>query len=200
MTDRRERELERQAAAGDAQAAERLYWLLLRSSDTSTLMDRLIEAAIHLELRAAGVNQEGVTVYQKINFVRGRPLQTIEPEDLDADRRYWSEIDVDSDLHRIPRAVRQPGFITYCTESGSVYRVQQDGQWERVVQLSAPPPGRPFHVVATLSERDALEVGSGEACLVLVNRGVYRSEIRQNRHSSSRTVHWQSVRIERRPG
>lgn len=193
MSDRGERELERRAQAGDASAAERLYWKVVRASTGPQVMDRLIEAVIQLQ------TSRTPSVFEKIAFLRGQPVQAVEPEALDLLQRRWSEIEGFGDLHRIPRTVRQPGFTTYCAGDDCVYRYQASGEWERVVRLSAPPPGRPLHVVQTLRDRDELEVGSREACYVLANRGVYRSSLSTNKYSRAGTVHWQSIRFERGP-
>jgi hypothetical protein len=203
VSDRQERELEKLVAGGDYDAAERLYWMLLRSRSGAVLMDRLIEAAVRVELRASGVSGQDldVSIQHKLAFVRGQPVGEVREEEAAQERAYWSIINVTSDLHRIPRVARQPGFTVYSREDRGVYRYQADGQWTRLVQLSAAPPGRPFYVVDTLSQRDNMEAESGSACLVLANRGVYKCSVhRDNPHASAATRHWDSVRFERRPG
>jgi hypothetical protein len=176
---------------GDVDAAERLYWSLHRSADHVTLMDRLIEAAICTETK-----KRSATIWQKLAFMRGESVMDSSPQQVERAQQEWSVIVEAGQLHRIPREVRQPGFTTYCQQDTSVYRYGPDRQWKRLVRLSAAPPGRPFHVVDTLAERDALDVRSGASCLVLANRGIYRSQIRKNDFSESETVHWQSIRFE----
>lgn len=190
--DKRLQELERAAEKGDAQAAERLYWESMRLYSGPQLFDRLIEAVITLQTKQAP------DVHQKLAFLRGRPVRERSPEQLERIRRRWTTVGSPGDLHRIPRDVRQPGFTTYCTADQCVYQLAGNGEWERLAQLSAEPPGHPFHVVQTLAERDALEVGHGEACLVLANRGLYRSSSNRNEHSGAHTISWRSIRFERR--
>lgn len=192
MADRDERELERRAAQGDADAAERLYWSVMRSRAGAQLLDRLIESVVALQIKAQP------TVMQKLAFLRGEPVERVTEVDLERLARRNSEIRSSEDLHRIPRSVRRPGFVTYCHGDGSVYRYESNGEWRRLVRLSAEPPGYPLHIVATLRDRDDLDgVGNGESCLVLANMGLYKSFIERNRYSNSEVVKWHSVRFEK---
>jgi hypothetical protein len=195
VTDERTRELERRAfSLGDASAAETLYWNLMRVADYSQLMDRLIESAIKLETK-----KTTCSVWQKIAFIRGEPVVETSPEQIERLVASWSTIAESNQLHRVPREIRQAGFTTYCQQDHCVYRYGSDFQWKRIAQLSSAPPGRPFHVVETLADRDALAVRSGASCLVLANKGIYRSQIRGNEFSDSEHTHWQSIRFERGP-
>lgn len=196
MSDQANRELERAAEAGDCLAAERLYWRELSLNAGSPLLDKLIERVLTLSSETG----ELPSVWEKIAFVRGDLGAGVSADQLEQWIEDHSVIATPDDLHRIPRAVRGPGFTTYVVSNQQVYRINNHDQWEKLVALSAPPPCSPFHVVKTLADRDALSPGAGLcSCLVLANGGIYVSSglegpMGRNRH---RTVRWRSIRFEK---
>ncbi len=190
------RDLERRAEQGDTDAAEELYWKGLRSGLSMKLLDKLVEAVLTLD------NGVSPTVWQKLSFTRDQPLEVLPPAEAAAERERWRLVQSASQLHQIPRSVRAPGFTTYVVSDWSVYQVQADGNWLRLVTLSAPPPCHPFHIVQQLSDRDALQITSRASCFVLQNGGVYIGE-RPSHGSVNQTdpnvrVRWVDVRFEKR--
>jgi hypothetical protein len=189
VADERSRKLERSAAGGDADAAERLYWTELRNQSTSELLDRMVEAVL------TSVNKEAPTVWDKLRWLRGLPPEDTSQETLAAMRRRWSQIASARDLHRLPRMIRETGFTIYAREEREVYRYTEEGQWERLCSLSAAPPRTPFLVFDTLQERNDSE-DRCESCLVLENGGVYVATVTGGQFSPY-SRGWSSVRFEK---
>jgi hypothetical protein len=191
MADSRSRDLERAAAGGDHEAAERLYWETLRVTSGSHLLDRLIEEVITLRTRRAP------SVWDKLNWVRGTPQESLSPEQLATLHATWRQVEAVADLHRVPRIIRQDGFTVYCRDQGQVFEFSK-GIWNRLADLSRPPPGFPFTVYRSIRERDEKNPSPplGSSCLVLENGGVYRAESSRSTYQPHRNV-WASIRFER---
>jgi hypothetical protein len=191
MADERSRRLEREAASGDAAAAEQLYWAELRNQSVSELLDRMVETVL------TAANREAPTVWDKLRWLRGLPPQDTSQADLALLSQHWSQVNSVADLHRVPRMVRQSGFTVYAQEQREVYRYSTASQWERVCKMSQRPPTRRFHVFDTLRDRDAANLSSGDSCLVLQNGGVYEARIDHNPYRPPGGINWSSVRFEK---
>ena len=185
--DDRLRALDRAARKGDGQAAERLYWETLRLTNVVLLLDRLIEAVLTQDIRLP-------SVMEKLAWVRNEAPQLSEDQ-LDTMRRHYSRVPASAALHQIPHEIRQPGFTTYCDSERQVYRVNSEGQWDRLASLSAPPPGYPFSVYQAISDRDE-NPALGSSCLVLENGGVYQAVPSRSLYQPHRNL-WSEVRFER---
>jgi hypothetical protein len=193
VADERLRRLERDAANGDAQAAESLYWGTLRTMGTDELLDRMIETVLTV------VNREAPSVWDKLRWLRGLPPEDTGQEQLAALRAQWSRVNSSKDLHRVPRQVRQAGMTVYAQEEREVYMLQAGGQWARVCSMSRRPPTYRFMVFATLSARDEYPGSSpGLSCLVLENGGVYEADRDHNPFRPPGGITWRSCWIERK--
>jgi hypothetical protein len=190
--DERLRRLERDAAGGDAQAAETLYWSVLRTQGTEQLLDRMIEAMLTV------VNREAPTVWDKIRWIQGLPPEDTGQEQLAALRAHWARVSSTRDLHRIPRQIRETGMTVYAQEEREVFQLGPSGEWVRVCAMSREPPTVWFRVFKTLDDRDRSGSTAGTSCLVLENGGVYEARSDHNPHRPPGGINWTSVRFEKR--